>query len=95
LVAGVSFAQSGPSGGLSGTVIDPAGAAVPNAQIVLKNQNTGLTREIKTNNQGYWEARVLPTGPYEVTIESNGFQKLVHSGVNVEAAVVASGRPNL
>ncbi|MGH9630466.1 MAG: carboxypeptidase regulatory-like domain-containing protein [Bryobacteraceae bacterium] len=85
-----SVAQTGPTGGLSGTVTDPAGAAVPNAQIVVRNQNTGAAREVRTNNEGYWEARFLPTGLYEVSIESSGFQKLVQTGVGVEAAVVAT-----
>jgi hypothetical protein len=90
LCAAPAFAQSGPAGGLSGTVTDPAGAAVPGALVLVRNENTGLSRELKTNNEGYWETRLLPTGSYQISIEANGFQKLVQTKVLVEAAVLAS-----
>jgi hypothetical protein len=89
-ISTAAFAQTGPTGGLSGIVTDPVGAVVPSAQVLLKNQNTGLTREAKTNDEGFWEARFLPTGQYRVTIQANGFQKLVQTDLIVEAAVVST-----
>ena len=86
----LAFAQSGPNGGLSGTLTDATGAVIPGARVEVKNQDTGLTRETKANTEGYWELRSLPTGKYQVTVEAEGFQKLVQTSLTVEAAVVAS-----
>jgi hypothetical protein len=90
LLPALALAQSGPTGGLSGTVTDPAGSAVPGAAIEVKNVATGLRRQATTNDQGYWEVRFLPTGKYRVQIESTGFQKLVQTDLNVEAAVIST-----
>jgi len=86
----LATAQTGPSGGLSGTVKDPSGQSIPAAQVEVRNQDTGLIRQVETNLEGYWEARFLPTGNYTITIEAGGFQKSVLSDIPVEAAVVSS-----
>lgn len=43
-------AQEGTSS-LRGTVTDPTGAAVPNAQVSISNQETGLNRRATTTNE--------------------------------------------
>jgi hypothetical protein len=70
-------AQTGPSGGLSGVVTDPSGRVVSGADVKVQNRGTAFARDVKTNDEGYWETRFLPTGRYEVTVEKSGFQKLV------------------
>lgn len=83
-------AQSGPTGGLSGIVTDPTGSVIPYAEVHAKNDETGLVRQTKANAEGYWEVRFLPVGRYHVAVESAGFQKLVLTGIAVEAAVVST-----
>jgi hypothetical protein len=90
LAATAALPQTGPTGGLSGTVTDPAGAAIPDASIQVRNTATGLTRDTKTNDQGYWEVRFLPAGKYQVQVETTGFGKTVQTGLEVEAAVISS-----
>jgi Carboxypeptidase regulatory-like domain len=90
LVAASVFAQSGPTGGVSGVVRDPSGNVVPGAEVVVANQDTGLTRNLKSNAEGYWEARALPTGKYKIEFSFAGFQKLVQTAVEVQAAVVST-----
>lgn len=36
---------------VNGTVTDPNGAVVPNAVVKIKNSNTGLLRELKSNSE--------------------------------------------
>ncbi|MEX2263494.1 MAG: carboxypeptidase-like regulatory domain-containing protein [Bryobacteraceae bacterium] len=90
LFSGLAWAQTGPTGGLSGTVTDPADSAVPDAAVEVKNTGTGLSRKVKTNAEGYWEVRFLPTGRYQVQVEASGFQKLIQTDLLVEAAVLTS-----
>ena len=86
----LSFAQTGPTGALSGVVTDPSGKVVPGAEITIASGQTGVARRAKSNPEGHWDVRFLPVGKYQVEIEAPGFQKLVHPGVAVEAAVVST-----
>lgn len=74
------------SGTIVGTVTDPAGAAVPSANITLRNENTGFQRSVVTNTAGAYVAYSVPTGPYTITVEASGFQKLERRGVRLTAA---------
>jgi hypothetical protein len=59
---------------LSGLITDPAGLAVPSARVVVQSADTGATRTVSSNQTGeYSEPAMLP-GPYNITIDANGFQ---------------------
>src|SRR5689334_10389067 len=58
---------------LSGTITDPSGAVVPNAQITVRNTATGVTREVTADTAGLYLVPNLLPGNYEVTISSPGF----------------------
>jgi hypothetical protein len=68
-------------GTLSGTVSDPSGAAVPNAQVVIKNSGTGITRTVATNADGVYSAANLVPGSYEVSVSATGFNTEVKKGI--------------
>lgn len=76
----------GLDGSIAGVVFDGGGAVVPNARVTLTNEATGFNREVTTNNQGQYVAYSLPTGPYRITAEAQGFQRLVRSGTRLSAA---------
>ena len=82
-----AFAQSGPTGSLSGTVTDQTGAVIPNATITLTNTATGATRSVTSDTEGRWKAAVLDIGSYKITIEVAGFKKGNLDNISVEAAV--------
>ena len=90
LFAGLAWAQTGPTGGLSGRVTDPANAAIPEAAVEVRNTETGVSRAVKSNAEGYWEVRFLPAGRYEVRVQATGFQALIQTDVPVEAAVLTA-----
>jgi hypothetical protein len=82
----VAFAQSGPTGSLSGTMQDQTGAAVSGAKITAANVETGLSRAATADAEGRWQIPVLPAGNYKITVEAAGFKKAVANAA-VEAAV--------
>ncbi|HYN85573.1 MAG TPA: TonB-dependent receptor, partial [Pyrinomonadaceae bacterium] len=86
-LAATARAQSGPTGTLTGTVLDPSGAAVPNASVTATNTGTALSRTATTDADGRWTLPALPVGTYELTYEATGFRRLVRQGVGVEASV--------
>src|SRR5258708_1087860 len=70
-------------GTLSGTITDPTGRAVAQAQIVIKNLATGVERTITTNADGFYTAVNLLPGDYQVTISATGFNTEVKSGITM------------
>jgi len=80
--AGVN-AQTATVGNLSGTVRDPSGAAVPKAEVEIKEEATGTSRTATANDSGYYVAPSLPAGRYTVSTAPQGFKRSVATGVEV------------
>jgi hypothetical protein len=70
-------------GTLSGTITDPSGAAIANAQVVIKNSATGITRSLTTNADGFYTAANLLPGSYEVAVSATGFNTEIKRGVTI------------
>ena len=73
LIIGVSMLQAQQSGSVSGNVTDPAGAAVPQAQLTLQRASSGSAQQAKSDGQGHFEFRAVEPGVYQLTGESRGF----------------------
>jgi hypothetical protein len=80
-------AQSGPTGSLSGRVIDQSQSAVPGVTVTATNVATNDTRVDVTDGEGVYRLAALTVGRYQLTFQVNGFKTLQRSGVLVEAAV--------
>ena len=70
-------------GTFSGTVSDPSGAAVPNAQITIKDTSTGISHTATTDAAGFYSVPNLLPGKYDVTATATGFATTVQSGVTL------------
>src|SRR5579872_2494476 len=68
-------------GTLSGTITDPSGAVVPNAEVVITNSATGISRNVTTNADGFYSAANLLPGSYEVSVSATGFNTEVKKGI--------------
>jgi hypothetical protein len=69
------YAQS-PLGTVTGFALDPSGAPVPNAKVVLKNNGTGVSVEAATNPSCNYLLPNLTPGSYSLTAEAEGFRHL-------------------
>jgi hypothetical protein len=74
-----------PTGTLAGTVLDPAGAAVPAAKVTVTNTQTGLTRTMQSGADGGFVVPLLPSGSYKVAVEAAGFGVYQQSGLVIAA----------
>jgi hypothetical protein len=82
LGTGQAYAQvSGAT--LSGTVTDPSGATIPQAQVVTTNISTGVSRNVTTDSAGFFTAPNLLPGTYEVRITATGFSTQVRTGITL------------
>lgn len=80
--ATTSFAQQ-IFGSIYGTISDPSGAALPNAKVVITDDNKGTRFEVVANADGnYTKDRLIP-GVYTVTVEAAGFSKAISKGIQV------------
>src|SRR5213594_253419 len=80
LATGNLHAQ-GATAAISGTVLDPTGAAIPGASISVRNVGTAFTRTVISDDQGRYVAPELPIGEYEVQGSLPGFQTVVRRGI--------------
>ena len=82
--AGAVFAQSMNAGDIRGIVTDTTGAAVPGVIVSVVNKNTGVAKELVTNQDGLYDTSSIVAGSYEVTFSKAGFSKLVRSNITVD-----------
>ncbi|MCS7023500.1 MAG: carboxypeptidase regulatory-like domain-containing protein [Bryobacteraceae bacterium] len=84
------------TGTITGTVLDPSGAAVANAEVVLTQSSTGASRKTVTNEQGDFVVGSLQPGTYDITVTAPGFKTLQKTGfVLTSAETLAVGRLSL
>src|SRR5882672_10594813 len=91
LVLGLALIFSMPAaaqritGTLRGQVLDPSGAAVPDAQVTAANQETGVSVKVTTTSAGTYAVPSLIPGLYKVSVEAKGFKSFLLRDVNVSA----------
>jgi hypothetical protein len=71
-----AIAQS-PTGTINGIVLDPSGAAIAGAQVVVVNDATGIQYTTKTNGEGIYVVPNLPPGPYRIQVSNSGFKTII------------------
>jgi hypothetical protein len=81
--------------GVAGTITDPAGAAIAQAQVELKNDDTGATYTSASNSRGQFRIAGLAPGRYDLTVTSMGFQKFMRSAIEVQPETIARIDPKL
>jgi len=72
-VAPIAQAQAGNSSTISGVVLDPTGAVIPNASVVIQNPVSGFARSTTTDGEGRFSVFNVPFNPYHLTVSAQGF----------------------
>src|ERR1700678_1705601 len=80
-----AFAQ-GDRGTITGTVTDPTGAVIPNANILVTNTDTSANYKVATTNTGNYTLANLPVGTYVLTVEAMGFKRFERPNLVVQVA---------
>ncbi|WP_158750513.1 carboxypeptidase-like regulatory domain-containing protein [Acidobacterium sp. S8] len=74
---------------LSGTVTDSSGAIVPAANLSLTNLATGFQQNVVSNGSGEYTFRNLTPGKYTLSVNAQGFQSVVQTGIELAVNQVA------
>lgn len=85
LFGGLLSAQSTGSGIITGTVTDQSGAVVVGASVTVTNVATNVAYASVTNGTGYFEVDALNPGTYKVLTVAPGFEKLIRTGITLDA----------
>jgi hypothetical protein len=87
LLAGLpAFAQGKSTAAIRGTVTDQSGAIVTGAKVVLKGEDTGLSRSATTNAAGNYSFTELPVGSYAIEVTLAGFKSSTVKNVGISVA---------
>jgi hypothetical protein len=66
---------------LTGQITDNSGASIIGAHVSVTNADTAQTQTVDTNEQGVYLISSLPPGPYAITVEQQGFQRQIQTGI--------------
>lgn len=70
---------------LTGTVSDASGAVVPNATVIVKNEQSGDTRRTVSNSDGFFTVTALQPSSYAVSVQAQGFKLWEQKNIGLNA----------
>jgi len=89
-VSNLGRAQVTTTGRISGMVADQQGAVIRNAEIVVKNNETGAEYTSKSSEEGTFVISALPVSTYTVTVTAQGFKQTMVTDVKIEVGKSAT-----
>ena len=69
-----------------GTVRDATQAVLPGVVITVTNEETGLAREVTTNDAGIYVVPELPVGRYKIEAQLSNFRRASRTGILLRVA---------
>src|ERR1700752_2783018 len=88
LTLGVAANAQTFRGAINGTVTDPSGGFVPNAQVKATEVATGIDHNTVTNTDGTVAFQDIPLGTYKVSVVAQGFPNYTVDNVEVTAGSI-------
>jgi hypothetical protein len=61
---------------ISGTILDPSGAAIAGAEVILLSRDGKELSRTTTNKEGSFQFEKLPTGTYQLEAQASGFRDM-------------------
>ena len=72
------------TGQIEGRVVDPSGGAVPQADVVVLNVDTGVKRTVQSDATGRYTVPLLQPGQYRIAVGKTGFKPVEIPNVRLE-----------
>src|ERR1700741_3900922 len=80
---------------VTGTVLDPLGAAIKGASVALTSQQTGIRLTTSSNQAGVYRFDAVDLAVYDLQVVHPGFRIHVEAGIRAEANRVTTVDPRL
>lgn len=84
LFASAAYAQIATTTSLVGTVTDSSGQVLTGAKVTATQITTLDSYNTTSNDLGYYSIDFVHIGPYSITVEHPGFEKVTKTGITVE-----------
>ena len=68
---------------ITGRITDPSGGVAPQVNVKVTNIDTGVIRNAKSNDQGYYTISALVPGNYKLHLEHPGFKPVERTGIRL------------
>jgi len=72
------------TGRISGTVKDPTGAVIPEADVAAVETQTGIKTVTKTDSAGFYSFPALAVGRYDLDVRAKGFKDFKQTGLTLD-----------
>lgn len=90
LCLGIATGHAQSNAGLTGTVLDPSGAVIPNAKVVILNEQTGIVQTTASSSVGTFSVIGLTPDKYRVSVTAPGFRTEVQNDIVIDVSVIAT-----
>ena len=77
------FGQTSSTGAIAGTIADPSGAVVGDAQVATINTANGVRRSTLSDKQGVYRISLLEPGIYDIEVATQNFKGERKTGIVV------------
>ena len=74
------------TGALVGTVTDPSGAVITEAEVTVTDLDTGYQRVVLTGDDGVYTAENLKPGSYQVAVTKSNFKEETVTGITLQVS---------
>ena len=71
-------------GSISGVIRDPSGAGIPNAKVVLTNEDTNISASTTAGSEGRYTFSPVKAGRYSVSASATGFRTVKQNNVTLD-----------
>ena len=88
--SGLGSAQVTTTGRISGIVRDQQGAVINNADVTVRNNETGAEYTAKSSEEGTFFISALPVSTYTVTVTAQGFKQTKVTEIKIEVGKSAT-----
>lgn len=89
-LSGLGLAQVITTARISGTVVDPQGAVISNAEVLIKDDATGKEYKVNAGEDGLFVMASVPVGVYTITVTAQGFKQTIIQNVKPEVGQTAT-----
>ncbi|MEO8657219.1 MAG: carboxypeptidase-like regulatory domain-containing protein [Bryobacteraceae bacterium] len=80
---------------LTGTILDAAGAVVPDALVILSSREAGIVRRFTSDEGGRYAFPLIPPGDYQLRVQKLGFKVCLIPDISLEIGQVVTVDPQL
>ncbi len=71
------------SASITGSVVDPTGAVIIDAEVIATNTGTNVSASTRTTTAGAYTIPYLEAGTYTITVKKVGFETFQESGIRL------------